>query len=879
MLSLALRAFNLKHLSALLICFLVGCDGARVAGDIDESASDVETGSDRGTGTGSTSTPEPVPVPVPEPGPELELIPVPETEPEPALDSDRDGIPDSEELGVDSDGDGTPNFLDDDSDNDGIPDSIELALDTDGDGLPDYIDNDSDGDTIPDSSELVGDADSDGIPNFRDSDSDGDNVPDAVEGNIDTDGDGTPDYLAIDPGDRAHWLRGTWGISWDPSELYNGHGENLTADRFLQQIAHLKTIDFVQSHLGDQFTTSAAHFAPSVLLESLWEGDLDADGKPINLLVPRIASGDDPFFDILTAIKTAGMRNMTYVNSSNLLSREGEAVRPEIPNIEERWTHFCDTSPTAVAYLDSQSYHRDAAFPNRHYMFCYTEFVLKPYSLQYGDLIDAWIFDSAEYMSLAGDNATNGVAVDQRIYEAFAVAARAGNPNAAVSFNNGPERDTEELNPFSEAVRVEDYKFGHPYNGGRVIGNRENGLYDRNYAHIQKVTETNGNVHAGGDWTWDDKIVGHFYPPMSTTSWNGGSTAALTDAEFLQWNLESAVGGGSISWGVPLIRKDGLLNQLLINDWGIAQLTLMDDHLAENESPGAPNWARAATNLADAAFAQPFNHTLVEGVDFWDPESDGVTLSLVDSGSGIPGWLSITEDAAQPGVWILSGTPTESVDSSYQFTLRAEDASGYNDREVNLLVTDAPDIYPYESNVDILAAENTAYGVNTIATMMSDTITAPDGMATFQIALDVTPEAGGEIVTGDVNTNTTTSSSWGIGEGQFTGTDDDRVESIGNIRVINFNANGSTLTASDITEFSFEYAYVSDGQSAGDRIEVEANGVVNVNGGLSLNSNPDTLSLKVQGYIPITELVLGVGTDASNNKWSVNSINVSYTIN
>ena len=38
-------------------------------------------------------------------------------------------------------------------------------------------------------------------------------------------------------------------------------------------------------------------------------------------------------------------------------------------------------------------------------------------------------------MSLASDKATNGVAVDQRIFEAFATAARAGNPNAAVSFN------------------------------------------------------------------------------------------------------------------------------------------------------------------------------------------------------------------------------------------------------------------------------------------------------------------------------------------------------------------------------------------------------------------------------------------------------------
>ena len=50
---------------------------------------------------------------------------------------------------IDTDGDGTPDYLDSDSDGDGIPDSIEDAgctgtapctpTDTDGDGTPDYL--------------------------------------------------------------------------------------------------------------------------------------------------------------------------------------------------------------------------------------------------------------------------------------------------------------------------------------------------------------------------------------------------------------------------------------------------------------------------------------------------------------------------------------------------------------------------------------------------------------------------------------------------------------------------------------------------------------------------------------------------------------------
>jgi len=67
-------------------------------------------------------------------------------------DSDDDGIPDSVEGRIDTDGDGVRDSLDTDSDNDGIPDKVEAGpdpahpVDTDGDGIPDY----RDGDGIPD---------------------------------------------------------------------------------------------------------------------------------------------------------------------------------------------------------------------------------------------------------------------------------------------------------------------------------------------------------------------------------------------------------------------------------------------------------------------------------------------------------------------------------------------------------------------------------------------------------------------------------------------------------------------------------------------------------------------------------------------------------
>ncbi|MEB2311865.1 MAG: hypothetical protein OZ921_17080 [Sorangiineae bacterium] len=133
-------------------------------------------------------------------------------------DSDGDTIPDLVEAGtrfacsppLDSDGDGTPNHRDLDSDDNGIPDRDEITpdgqpydstvglSDLDKDGDPDFIDSDNDGDTIGDVDELVNgkpvDTDHDGVPDFNDFDSDADTIGDGYEGIEDADGDGLPNF-------------------------------------------------------------------------------------------------------------------------------------------------------------------------------------------------------------------------------------------------------------------------------------------------------------------------------------------------------------------------------------------------------------------------------------------------------------------------------------------------------------------------------------------------------------------------------------------------------------------------------------------------------------------------------------------------------------
>ena len=60
----------------------------------------------------------------------------------------------------------------------------------------------------------------------------------------------------------------------------------------------------------------------------------------------------------------------------------------------------------------------------------------------------------------------SGKVEGQRIYQAFADAVHAGNPNAAVSFNNSPGESDGINNPFTPATLYDDYMFGTPVSGG-----------------------------------------------------------------------------------------------------------------------------------------------------------------------------------------------------------------------------------------------------------------------------------------------------------------------------------------------------------------------------------------------------------------------------
>ncbi|MDF0716841.1 PA14 domain-containing protein [Muricauda sp. 334s03] len=107
---------------------------------------------------------------------------------------------------IDTDGDGIPNYQDLDSDGDGIPDNVEAQSST---GYTSPSGNDSDNDGLDNNYETAGiayvDTDGDGTPDFLDTDSDNDGTNDTTEAALtlsgsDSDGDGLDDNMDTSTG-------------------------------------------------------------------------------------------------------------------------------------------------------------------------------------------------------------------------------------------------------------------------------------------------------------------------------------------------------------------------------------------------------------------------------------------------------------------------------------------------------------------------------------------------------------------------------------------------------------------------------------------------------------------------------------------------------
>ena len=376
-------------------------------------------------------------------------------------------------------------------------------------------------------------------------------------------------------GERAEWMRGALGLNWKPARFGDGFAEQpdrLSIEPFLEQIEPLNNVDYIQVHLNESNTFSHSHAAPHARIESMM-GD--------KIIVPRAESNADPFGDWLRACKARNLKTMVYVHSGGLVYGD--------ETIAARWKEYCDTNEEVQEFINSQPWHTKKGFPNRPYMFAYGEFVLKEYSLRYGTLIDAWCFDKAKLVADNGDSLSvkkpnpKKLLSQQRLFENWANACRAGNPDAAVAFNHGVGTAK---NPFNKTTLVADFTFGHPFGGiGDTAGTES--LYKRNFSFCKIMRDTEGYVFSKDKPTWNDKVIGHFDPKMSTSKWNGGPRAGLTNEQFLEWN-EVGLSNGAITWGVPLVLADCNRKKkkpvLTAKPWAFEQLEFMNERITVSQN-------------------------------------------------------------------------------------------------------------------------------------------------------------------------------------------------------------------------------------------------------------------------------------------------------
>ncbi len=275
------------------------------------------------------------------------------------MDSDNDGIDNSFDpdhgnnltIPVDTDGDGTPDYLDSDSDNDGDSDALE-AWDTDNDGIADIIalgiDSDSDGldnnfdnlsglnsttnvtnngqtsSSFPDldgntlerdwRDALNADLDGDGNPNSADIDDDNDGILDVDEGsltNLDSDGDLVQDFLDLDSDndgllDNFESQAGPVGYISPSGVDTDGDGLDDAYDTDCSPCGAITGVAI--SPINTDFDTDPDYLdadSDDDLREDWTEGfDDDASGDALNDLVARAAvfeatAGNPGFYDNL----------------------------------------------------------------------------------------------------------------------------------------------------------------------------------------------------------------------------------------------------------------------------------------------------------------------------------------------------------------------------------------------------------------------------------------------------------------------------------------------------------------------------------------------------------------------------------------------------
>jgi len=255
------------------------------------------------------------------------------------IDDDNDGILDTDECGavgcttVDTDSDGIPNYQDLDSDGDGIPDNVEAQTSI---SYTAPSGSDSDNDGLDNAYEISGityvDTDGDGTPDFMDTDSDNDGTNDTTEATLtlsgtDSDGDGldnaidtTTDY--DDPGgDIDNPLNSTGGTLMLPdSDGDLGSGGDLD---FRDDIVDANDPPSI-SATGDQI------FCPGDTIPVVETVSItDPDSTTLDAVYIQVTSNYDVSGDLLSLTGTHPNITVSWDTSEGRLLLNGPATLAE----------------------------------------------------------------------------------------------------------------------------------------------------------------------------------------------------------------------------------------------------------------------------------------------------------------------------------------------------------------------------------------------------------------------------------------------------------------------------------------------------------------------------------------------------------------------
>jgi len=184
-------------------------------------------------------------------------------------------------------------------------------------------------------------------------------------------------------------------------------------------------------------------------------------------------------------------------------------------------------------------------------------------------------------------------------------------------------------------------------------------------------------------------------------------------------------------------------------------------------------------------------------------------------------------------------------------------------------------------NVQIRAAESTDYGIGIIATMISDTIAAPDGKATYRVSIDVNSIDGTSIFSRDENNGTI---DWGVKSADINIDDKptlyykvntgEEVGDINNIQIIDFNAGGGSLTVADISDLSFISFNIIYYNNVEDLLLLSVGSeTYEINNG-EINPNPEIIFSDYTSTEPVTSFSFACNSENSKNAWSVRGFNV-----